>query len=92
MLPCCPEQKVAEKRPRFSLSHLPSHLRNELGVDVSEAVDPGPWLGSVPVLRLETPLLTEAPPVTEAGGHLGPADVTHGHPGSSGPAIKYKYK
>ena len=77
---------------RFSLSLLPAHLRNELGVDVSEAVDPGPGLGSVPVLRLEAALLTEAPPVTEAGPSMGAAHVTHGHPGSSRPAIKTKSK
>ena len=80
-----PRTKTSRKPPRFSLP--PPHLRNELGVDVSEAVYPGPGLASVPVPGLQTPLLTEAPPVTEPGPNMGSAYVTHGHPGSSGPAI-----
>ena len=85
-----PRTKRGRKTP--DILPAPSYLRNELRVDVSEAVHPGPGLGSVPVLRLEASLLAEAPPVTEADPHMGPSHVTHGHPGSSGPAIKYKYK
>ena len=80
-----PRTKRCRKTP--DILPAPSHLRNELRVDVSEAVHPGPGLGSVPVPGLQTPLLTEAPPVTEPGPNMGSAYVTHGHPGSSGPAI-----
>ena len=87
--------KNGQKNSRDSPCPIsPSHLRNELGVDISEPVYPGPGLGSVPVPGLEAPLLTEAPPVTKAGPNMGPAYVTHRHPGgsSSGPAIKTKSK